>query len=116
MTRTYIGSCHCGAVKFEVDLDLDHVRSGNCSICTKRGALNVRVPPERFRPITPIEDLRLYQWHTHTAKDYFCVTCGIQPYRRPRTSPDVWTINARCLDDIDLDSILVRKLDCERLT
>jgi hypothetical protein len=40
--QTYAGSCHCGAVRFEVDLELDHVRVWDCSICRKRGALNHR--------------------------------------------------------------------------
>jgi hypothetical protein len=115
MLKTYSGACHCGAVRFEVDLDIDHLRSGNCSLCAKRGALSVRAAPEQFRPLTPIDDLSLYQWHTKTAKDYFCKVCGILPYRRPRTNPEVWTINARCLENIDLDAIPVRKLDCKQL-
>ncbi len=110
MKRTYHGSCHCGRVRFEVDADLDHVRVCDCSICRRRGALNFRVPPEDFRPLTPIEDLALYTFHTHTARDYFCPTCGIQPFRRPRTDPSVWTINVRCLEGVDLDAIPIRRV------
>ncbi len=105
MLRTYQGSCHCGAVRFEVDMDLDHVRVCDCSLCRKRGALNHRVESSQLRLKTPLEELTLYQWHTRTAKDYFCPTCGILPFRRPRTAPRVWTINVRCLDGVDLDAI-----------
>ncbi len=63
-----------------------------------------------FRLLTPLEDLSLYTFHTHTARDYFCPTCGIQPFRRPRTDPGVWTINVRCLEGVDLDSIPVRRV------
>lgn len=110
MIETCQGSCHCGAVRFEVDADLDHVRVCDCSICRKRGALNHRVEDSQFRLLTPLEDLVLYQWHTRTAKDYFCPTCGILSFRRPRTAPELWTINVRCLDGVDLDAIPQEKL------
>ena len=105
MKQTYKGSCHCGAVRFEVDLDLDHVRVCDCSLCRKRGALNHRVEDSDLRTLTPLDELTLYQWHTRTAKDYFCPTCGILPFRRPRTAPGLWTVNVRCLDGVQLDSI-----------
>lgn len=113
--KTYRGSCHCGKVRFEVDADLDHVRVCDCSICRKRGALNHRVEESQLRLLTPIGDLSLYQWHTRTAKDYFCPVCGILPFRRPRTAPHLWTINVRCLEDVDLDALPVRRLHGSRL-
>src|ERR1700757_3705904 len=105
MLKTYQGSCHCGKTRFEVDADLDHVRVCDCSICRRRGALIHRVPPEDFRLATPLEELARYPFHTRTARDYFCPTCGILPFRRPRTGPDLWGINVRCLDGVDLDAI-----------
>ena len=107
MKKTYQGSCHCGQVKFEVDADIDHVRVCDCTVCTKRSALNFRVENDDLRAITQIEDMTLYQWNKKIAKDYFCPTCGILPYRRPRTSPDIWTVNVRCLDGIDIGSLPV---------
>ena len=115
MKDTYRGSCHCGRVKFEVVADLDHVRVCDCSICRRRGALNHRVDPECFKLLTPLEDLSLYTFHTHTARDYFCPTCGILPFRRPRTAPDKWTVNVRCFEEVDLDSIPVQRLRCSKL-
>ncbi len=88
-------------------MDLDHVRVCDCSVCRKRGALNHRVENNDLRPLTPIEEMSLYQWHTKTARDYFCKNCGILPFRRPRTAPDLWTVNVRCLDRVDLESIPV---------
>lgn len=113
--KTYSGSCHCGDVRFEVDLDLDHVRECDCSLCRKRGALNHRVHPSDLRIETPLEEMTLYQWHTRTAKDYFCPRCGMLPFRRPRTAPQLWTINVRCLDGVDLDSIPVEKVHGSQL-
>ena len=113
---TYEGSCHCGAVKFEVDLDLDHVRVCDCTLCSKRGALNYRVEGSQIRVLTKLENMTLYQWHTMTAKDYFCPTCGILPFRRPRTAPELWTVNVRCLHGIDLASIPKVYLDGSKLS
>lgn len=126
MTRTYRGSCHCGKIRFEIDADLDHVRVCDCSICTKRGALNYRVEEACFRLLTPIEELSVYQWHTRTAKDYFCPHCGILPFRRPRAlaSAEVeigvapfrgWAVNVRCLDGVDLASLPIKRVHGSRL-
>jgi hypothetical protein len=105
MKRTYQGSCHCGRVKFEVDADLDHVRVCDCSMCRRRGALNHRVAEGDLRILSPLAHVALYQWNTMTAKDYFCPMCGIQPFRGPRTAPEQWTVNVRCLEGIDPEAI-----------
>ncbi len=112
---TYHGSCHCGRTRFDVDLELAKVRSCDCSICRRRGALNCRVEESAFRLLTPLEDLSLYQWHTKTAKDYFCPVCGVLPFRRPRTAPHVWAINVRCLENVDLDTISIVHVQGSRL-
>jgi hypothetical protein len=123
---TLPGSCHCGRVRFEVDLDLDHVRSCDCSICRRRGALIHRVEGDRLRLLTPLEDLTLYEWHTRTAKDYFCQTCGVLPFRRPRqrTPSEIaagarpfggWSVNVRCLEGVDVDAIPVKRVHGSRL-
>lgn len=116
MKTTYTGSCHCGFVTFEIDADIDHVRECDCSICTKRGALMHRISEADFRLQTPLVTLSLYEWGTHTAKDYFCPNCGILPFRRPSHPSDEelcngtpyfdgWAVNIRCLDRVDLSAI-----------
>ena len=111
----YQGSCHCGKVRFEVELELDHVRVCDCSICTRRGALNHRIPESDFHLWTPLDELTVYQWHTKTAKDYFCPVCGILPFRRPRTAPKNWTINVRCLEGVDLTALVIQRVHGSRL-
>ena len=109
-----------------MDLDLDHVRSCDCSICRRRGALIHRVEADQFRLLTPREDLTLYQWHTRTAEDYFCPTCGILPFRRPRqrTTQEIaggapefsgWSINVRCLEGVELAAIPVKRVYASKL-
>ena len=115
MIKTYEGSCHCGEVKFEVDMDLDHVRVCDCSLCRKRGALNHRVEDSALRILTSLSDMTLYQWHTKTAKDYFCPICGILPFRRPRTAPELWTINVRCLNNVDLAAVPIEYVHGSKL-
>ena len=116
MKKTYTGCCHCGLVRFEVDADIDHVRVCDCSVCRKRGALNFRVDDRDLRLKTSLDQLSVYQWGSLTAKDYFCPKCGILSFRRPSHPMDAeadrgvlrfdgWTINARCLDEIDITTL-----------
>ena len=103
---TYHGSCHCGAIKFEVEADLSTVTRCTCSVCTKKGILLARVHPNKLQ-ITEGEDrLKLYQFNTSTARHYFCNTCGIYPFHRPRIEPDAYTINVNCLADVDDNQIM----------
>ena len=125
-TSTYKGSCHCGKVRFEVDAEIDHVRVCDCSICVKRGALNHRVPRENLRLLTPWETMTLYRWGSRTAKDYFCATCGVLPFRRPSDPTpqellegvqpfDGWAVNVRCLEHIDLDCVPTKHVHGSRI-
>lgn len=114
---TYKGSCHCGRAQFEVNIaDLKKVRVCDCSICRKRGALNVRVEENDIKILSDLDGLTLYQFHTKTAKDYFCPTCGVMPFRRPRTAPELWTVNVRCLEGVDLEQLEVTKVYGSKFT
>ena len=97
--KLYQGGCHCGAVRFEIDTDLTRATECNCSICTRKGALHHRVPPQRFRLLSGQDDLTLYQFGSATARHWFCRHCGIHPFSNPRAAPDMYAINIRCLDD-----------------
>lgn len=123
---TYQGSCHCGKVRFEVDAEIDHVRVCDCSICRRRGALNHRVPKGSLRLLTPWDELVVYQWGSRTAKDYFCPTCGILPFRRPSDPTpeelrqgvqlfDGWAVNVRCLEGVNIDAIPIRRIYGSRI-
>lgn len=96
--RTYHGGCHCGAVRFEVKSDAEHVLSCNCSDCSKRGHLHLIVPGERFRLLRGEEQLVTYTFGTHTARHLFCRVCGVHSFYIPRSHPDGFSVNARCLD------------------
>lgn len=105
--KTYQGSCHCGQVKFEVRADLATASSCNCSLCRKKGSIHHRVAADRFTLLTGKETLTMYQFGTKTAKHYFCRHCGIYPFHRPRSAPQMVSVNLRCLDDFDLESAAI---------
>ncbi|MCH7864398.1 MAG: GFA family protein [Proteobacteria bacterium] len=102
--KTYHGSCHCGAVKFEVDAELSEITRCTCSMCSKKGGLFCYVPPDQFRLLQGEEDLTLYRFNTELAKHIFCKHCGIHAFGHPRSTPDLYLVNVRCLDDFDLET------------
>ncbi len=93
------GGCHCGAVRFEALLP-DRVRADacNCSMCEKLGFLHVITPESRFRLLSGSDALTTYVFNTGVARHLFCATCGVKSFYRPRSNPDGWSVNARCLD------------------
>ena len=111
--QTYHGSCHCGAVAFEADLDLSEVSQCNCSICSKKGALHRRVSKDRFRLLRGQDDLQLYQFNTKVSRHQFCRHCGIHAFANPRSYPDQVLVNVRCLDDFDVfsDEFAIKLVD-----
>jgi hypothetical protein len=106
---TYTGSCHCGRVRFEVDTDFPELTMCDCSICKRKNALMVKVHESKFRLLTGQDALTEYQFHTKTARHFFCKTCGIYPFHRKRVTPDHLGINVHCLDGFDPEGITVRR-------
>lgn len=99
--KTYHGSCHCGAIQFEVDTTLDPVGRCNCSLCKRKGAIINRVPQENFRLLKGEDNLGVYSFNTMVAKHYFCKSCGIYTHHQPRTAPEMRGVNVGCLDGVD---------------
>jgi hypothetical protein len=93
-----LGGCHCGAVRFRVKVRKYEAIACNCSICQKKGILHLIVPPEDFELLQGEDNLSTYTFNTGIAKHYFCKTCGIHPFYRPRSHPDDYDVNIRCLD------------------
>lgn len=111
MTRkpaTYRGSCHCGAVQFAIETDFPELTTCDCSICTRKNALMVKVHESSFELLSGADNLAEYQFHTRTARHYFCRTCGIYPFHRKRVTPDYLGINVFCLEGFDPSGIPVR--------
>ncbi len=95
----YSGSCHCGAIRFQVEAP-ESIKCGdcNCSICSKSGYLHLIVPRSMFNLERGETDIATYTWGTGVAKHTFCRICGIKPFYIPRSNPDGYDVNVRCLD------------------
>ncbi len=106
---TYRGSCHCGAVRFEVETDFPELTICDCSMCRRKNALMVKVHESQFKLLAGDSELTEYQFHTKTARHYFCRICGIYPFHRKRVAPDNLGINVYCLEDFDPADIPVRQ-------
>jgi len=105
---THTGGCHCGRVRFEVQAPADlSVTACNCTICSKTGFLHLIVPKARFRLVQGAEALTEYQFNTGTAQHLFCSVCGIKSFYVPRSHPDGYSVNARCLDEGTVKSMEV---------
>jgi hypothetical protein len=106
------GGCHCGAVRFEVELPSQVLAQNcNCSICARTAFVHVIVPESRFRLLAGGERLTTYTFNTGVARHMFCDRCGVKSFYRPRSNPDGWSVNARCLDDADGLDIVIEAFD-----
>jgi len=111
---THRGGCHCGAVAFEVDAPARlEVSDCNCSICRMTGYLHLIVPRTRFRLLKGADALTEYRFNTGTARHLFCRHCGVKSFYVPRSNPDGYSVNARCLDAATIESIHVEPFDDE---
>jgi hypothetical protein len=108
----HTGGCHCGRVRFEVIAPARlKVSDCNCSICSKSGYLHLIVPKSRFKLLSSADILSTYQFNTGTAKHLFCSVCGIKSFYVPRSHPDGYSVNARCLDEGTIEEMLVNPID-----
>jgi hypothetical protein len=106
--ETYRGSCHCGAVRFEADIDLSQgtIRC-NCTLCTKQRNWAAIVPSSAFRLLQGEAAMSEYRCNTRSEQHLFCATCGVRPFgkgRSPRWG-DYVAVSINCLDDVSADEL-----------
>jgi hypothetical protein len=102
--KTYQGSCHCGAVRFEADLDLAQgTFKCNCSICFKTRAWLAGIPASDFRLLAGEESLGDYQFGKRRIHHRFCKTCGVRPFSR---AGDQVAVRVNSLDGLDSQELV----------
>lgn len=108
----HAGGCHCGRVKFLVlaPSEIDAIEC-NCSICAKCGYLHLIVPKSRFTLLQGSESLTAYSFNTRVAQHLFCSVCGVKSFYVPRSNPDGFSINVRCLEPGTIRTISIRQFD-----
>jgi hypothetical protein len=111
MTRTYRASCHCGRIQLEVTAELTEVVECNCSICARSGFLHWYVAPEQVTLLSQKQLLSTYVWRIVTGGQHFCPTCGVAVIRTSTQFPPPVSINARCLEGVDIGALTIRRFD-----
>lgn len=110
----YSGSCHCGAVTFDVAADAPGTAMRcNCSHCRRKGLLLSFVPANSFTVTAGEWALSDYLFNRRAITHRFCKTCGCQPFSRG-TAPDgteTVAVNLRCVPAIDLDTLEIQNVD-----
>ena len=121
--KTYSGGCHCGAVRFEADIDISggSVKC-NCSSCVKARSWLTFVQADRFRLVAGAESQANYQWtppgrRQPTVEFHFCKNCGIRTPARGEIEAMggvVYAVQVPLLEGIDADALAaapIRYLD-----
>lgn len=99
---TLSGACHCGTVRFEVQLTdgFNTVRRCSCSICRMRGAVAVSAALGSLRVVPGADALTSYRFNTGTAQHFFCSVCGIYTQHQRRSNPYEYGVNVACLEGV----------------
>src|SRR4051794_24449339 len=111
--KTYAGSCHCGKVGYEVDIDLSQVIACNCSICRRTGSLMAFVAESAFRLTSGADAQTDYQFNKKNVHHLFCSTCGVRSFAHG-TGPGgakMYMINVRCLEGVEPQALTIKEVD-----
>ena len=111
MANSFRVSCHCGNIELDVTAALDEVSACNCSICVRSGFLHWYVAPDQVSLVTHKRSLSTYAWRSVTGGQHFCPVCGIAVIRTSTQYPPPISINARCIENVDLSSLNIRQFD-----
>ncbi|WAT00367.1 GFA family protein [Rouxiella chamberiensis] len=102
MENQHHASCHCGAVKFTVKLTdgFTTARRCDCSYCRMRGAVVVSANLDDITILQGEDKLTEYQFHTKTARHFFCSVCGIYTHHQRRSNPSQYGVNVACIENL----------------
>ena len=103
ISRSHRLLCHCGTVELILDLPEGIVepKRCNCSFCRRRGAIVASVAEDGITIVKGHDQIRRYQFGTHTAEHFFCNECGIYTHHRRRSLPHLFGYNVGCLEGVN---------------
>lgn len=108
MLKTYQGSCHCGAVKFEAELDLEQsTYRCNCSICRRTRFWPAVARESGFRILAGEAELTQYLFNSMKNQHYFCKHCGVRPFGIGTETPigKMYGVNLGCLSEVSEEEL-----------
>lgn len=109
----YQGGCQCGAVRYDVDVDLDNTITCNCSRCQRIGSVLAFTSDQNFHLHSGEDNLTEYLFNRKAIRHLFCRTCGVESFaygKMPDGSPTV-AVNANCLDGIEPRQLHSQQVD-----
>jgi hypothetical protein len=118
MSQKHEGGCHCGKVRYQVELDLaSEMATCNCSICGKTGAIMAFVPAGSFTLVSGEDALKDYQFNRKNIHHEFCAECGVRSFSHGTGSDGsrMYSVNVRCIDDVDLAALRTKGFDGKSL-
>jgi len=107
--NTYKGSCHCGKVKYSVEMNFNKVISCNCSLCHTRGLVLGFVKEPQMKLLSGEENLTDYQFNKKNIHHLFCKDCGVESYGQStmKDGAKMYAINLRCLAGVELENLQI---------
>jgi len=106
------GGCHCGAVSFEVKASsVLTITDCNCSVCAMTGYQHLFATKDEFKLLSGEGNLSTYTFGSGIAQHYFCKTCGIKSFYIPKSHPDGYSVNLRCIDPSGFNDISFEPFD-----
>lgn len=104
------GSCHCGAVQFDAEVELENLATCNCSICGRTGAIMAFVGADKLTHVIGEDRMTDYQFGKKNIHHVFCSVCGVRPFGRGEGKDGAqWAmVNVRCLDGVDAHTLTIK--------
>lgn len=111
--KKYAGGCHCGKVRYQVEMELTGLISCNCSICSKKGLILGFVKEKQFSLLSGKDQLSDYQFNKKHIHHLFCKNCGVSSFANGADQDGslMYAINVRCLDDVDVGTLQTTPID-----